>query len=126
MVKLFKKILFNIDVWWTKQILRQSDSLFAYPILIHLEFNKDWYYQRYLKGISVENSVIKKADMMAKSLQRKFNRIIPPKVYHRLQRIKDHIEEQKEINESIELDNKIIEEYECKQQNNRDIERVQY
>lgn len=129
MKKFFKKTLFNIDVWWIKKVLRNSDIFLSYPALVHLEFETDWYFQRYLKGISVKDSVVKRLSIIEKSFSRQVKRIerdISPEVYHRLERITKYIDDKREMEETFRIGNKLIDEYERKHQYYRNVEGIQH
>lgn len=129
MKKFFKKMLFKLEIWYMKQVLKQSGIFLAYPTLVHLEFEREWYYQRYLKGISVKDSVIKRLSIIEKSFDRQVKRMsknISPEVYHRLERLTRYIEDKREMEETFRIGNELIDEYERKQRNSRNIEGIQY
>ena len=67
-----QKCRFEVSLWTTKTALSKIDSIFTYPMLVSLEFERDWYWKQYLKGISVNNSVIKKQNKIVKKLSLAF------------------------------------------------------
>lgn len=117
LIKSIKDLQFKMQMNASKAVLKESESLLAYPVLVHMEFNPDWYYKRFQQGISVKDSVIKRADIIAHSLMRKKKKKHSDETHERYYRIIDFIEEQREINQAIELGNKLADEYESKQQN---------
>jgi len=76
-IKLYKKINFEIEYLINMTVLNRMNHVFTYPIIVDLTFNKSDYLNRYYKGISVKNQIFKKVGLMEKSIKRKLNRPKP-------------------------------------------------
>lgn len=112
-----KRWWFKLQMKWYKDHLKESQSFAAYPMLVSMEFNEDFYWRRYLRGHSVKKSIEWKMNRQNVDLARRIDRKISEKAMDRLYRMREHKEYQqylKEENEEIAEANKLIDDYENK------------
>ena len=97
---LFNRILFKLQVAFSKMILSRQKSIIAYPLLIDLTFNEEWYWDKFVnKKISVSNALFMKASMMNRRNNRHHHDIAHRAAMKRLERYKEYIEDSKFFNE---------------------------
>lgn len=106
-----KEAKFKVEIKYWKEELSENDSFLIYPLIIHLEYNEDWYKERYLRGISISDSILKRGDIIAKRLRRGFTKVHSNDTYRRLERIRRNQEDRLFFEECEKLAN----EYDNKQ-----------
>lgn len=87
---MIKRIKFEWEYWKMKQIVPQIDSLWSFPVLIDLKFNKSNYWERYKRNISVLNSVESKIKILRARYLRNVEREYPDGFYERYKRFKEY------------------------------------
>jgi len=59
--RFWKRLEFEIDFFIAKKAVTNADSFLSYPILVDLSFNKEFYYNDYIKN----NGTVKSIGMLA-------------------------------------------------------------
>lgn len=110
---IFKKLKFRMQIAFVRRVLKRWDSLFSYPLLVTLDFQRDWYWKWFLAGCSVIQSTIQREKIMRLSMDRRIHRgEIHPRVLDRLERIKDARELKRELDEVYKSFPELKEEWE--------------
>jgi hypothetical protein len=72
-----------------KKFLSTQESVWVYPLIISLTYQKNWYWIHYLKGRSVKKSCFKKLEILEISCDRRLRRgSLDPKALKRLDRLR--------------------------------------
>ena len=97
-----KRIIFNIEVSRITFILSNSkDNIFSYPMIIDLNLNTEWYWGRFLKGISIADSVKKALELKKRNIEKLQKRQENPPSIEVLERYLD-MKERRETLRSVE------------------------
>lgn len=79
-----QRFCFNLEIKIIIKQVAKIDDLFTYPILLTLEFKKEWYWRRYTLGHTIKSSLLKQTD----TIYRRANRIFTTEAARRLEYIR--------------------------------------
>lgn len=65
----FNRIAFNLQYPLYIHIVKKSNSLLAYPLLIDMTFNREYYWRKYLKGYPINKVLIRRVEKMVKRMK---------------------------------------------------------
>lgn len=106
----FLKVQFSIRLQMMMLTLRKTDSIYSYPMMVYLNFNKSRVYDKYKKGQSIKNQVISRANTMKVSLLRHINRDPSDALLERYMSMMESAETRFEIEEFMMEHNIILNE----------------
>lgn len=89
----FKLKMFDVAMTIWKRELQTSGAPLIYPLIVDLEFNYEWYKERYMRGISIKESLDKRIDLITKKMSKDMNKRHSDDTYRRLARIRRNKED---------------------------------
>lgn len=122
---MWKLWYFNLQIKFNIYLITKlkKDNPFSYPILVSLMFDRKYYWERYLRGISIKKSIDHKINIISGKMLRDMDRVYDPKVYFRYKRFVTYIENKAFIEEEErKLTLKFLEDDYNKSRDQRDLD----
>ena len=99
-----KRILFILEIYLVKRVLKRTKNLFNYPVCISLTFEREWYWERYKRGRSVKSSVDHKVNLMVQKARRQRERTLTPALLQRYESFCESVRFNRELREAFGKD----------------------